>query len=160
MTTKPFSSSLSSQGALRRCVLQAFAGSGLAALLSACGSRPSTSTPSSGSSHTPLRRMAAEHIYQLNSARIYPGKLPPMLYAIGVLQVDLQPNGQIRRLHWMRVPRHAPEVVREIERTVHAAAPFPVTPGMRGALTYTDTWLWDKSGRFQLDTFSPGQLGN
>jgi protein TonB len=25
-------------------------------------------------------------------------------------------------------------------------------------VTYTDTWLWDKSGRFQLDTLTEGQL--
>jgi protein TonB len=23
---------------------------------------------------------------------------------------------------------------------------------------YVDTWLWDRSGRFQLDTLSEGQL--
>jgi len=26
-----------------------------------------------------------------------------------------------------------------------------------GSVTYTDTWLWDKSGRFQLDTLTQGQ---
>jgi len=25
-------------------------------------------------------------------------------------------------------------------------------------VTYTDTWLWDKSGNFQLDTLTEGQL--
>jgi len=24
-------------------------------------------------------------------------------------------------------------------------------------VTYTETWLWDKSGRFQLDTLTQGQ---
>ena len=28
-----------------------------------------------------------------------------------------------------------------------------------GRVVYTDTWLWDESGRFQLDTLSEGQLG-
>jgi len=60
-------------------------------------------------------------------------------------------------LHWMRAPRHAPEVVAEIEHTVRAAAPFPV-PARMGRVTYTDTWLWDKSGHFQLDTLTEGQL--
>lgn len=81
-----------------------------------------------------------------------------MLYAIGVLQVQLDSQGRIRNLHWMRKPSHAPEVVAEIERTVRAAAPFPAT-GSRSTVTYTDTWLWDRSGRFQLDTLSEGQLG-
>jgi periplasmic protein TonB len=25
-------------------------------------------------------------------------------------------------------------------------------------VTYTDIWLWDKSGKFQLDTLTEGQL--
>lgn len=101
------------------------------------------------------RRVAAGHLYQRNAERIYRGQLPPMLYAVGVLQLDLDRAGRITRLHWLRAPRHAPEVMAEIERIVHRAAPFP-SPG--GAVTYTDTWLWDKSGRFQLDTLTEGQL--
>lgn len=80
-----------------------------------------------------------------------------MLYAIGVLQVDLDHDGHVQRMHWMRAPKHAPEVVREIERTVRAAAPFP-KPARLGRVSYVDTWLWDKSGRFQLDTLTEGQL--
>jgi hypothetical protein len=40
---------------------------------------------------------------------------------------------------------------------VRAAAPFPA-PKRMGRVVYTDTWLWDKSGRFQLDTLTEGQL--
>ena len=89
-------------------------------------------------------------------ARAIAGKLPAMLYAVGVLEISLSGSGQIQRLNWMRKPNHAPEVVREIERLVRAAAPFPST-GV-GSVSYTDTWLWDRSGRFQLDTLTEGQL--
>ncbi|MEY3380085.1 MAG: hypothetical protein RL468_683 [Pseudomonadota bacterium] len=102
------------------------------------------------------RRDAASHLYALNSNRIYTGKLPPMLYAVGVLQVELDRRGNVLHLDWMRAPRHAPEVMAEIERTVRAAAPFPA-PARMGRVTYTDTWLWHKSGRFQLDTLTEGQ---
>lgn len=81
-----------------------------------------------------------------------------MLYAVGVLQVDISGRGQVLRLRWMRAPTQAPEVIAEIERTVRRAAPFPV-PRRLGHVTYTDVWLWDKSGRFQLDTLTEGQLG-
>ena len=101
------------------------------------------------------RRAAASHVYQRNADRIFKGKLPPLLYAIGVLQVDIDRSGQVTKLKWLRAPTHAPEVVAEIERTVRRAAPFP-SPG--GTVTWTDTWLWDKSGRFQLDTLTEGQL--
>ena len=60
------------------------------------------------------------------------------------------------RLHWMRAPRHAPRGGGEIERTVRCR-PYP-SPAAWGKVTYTDTWLWDKSGHFQLDTLTEGQL--
>lgn len=102
------------------------------------------------------RRDAASHLYALNAARIYRGRLPAMLYAIGTLEVQLDRSGQVLSTHWLRAPRHAPEVVAEIERTVRAAAPFPA-PQRLGKVIYTDTWLWDESGRFQLDTLTEGQ---
>ena len=104
------------------------------------------------------RRYGATHIYAQNSHRVYKGKLPPMLYAVGVLNVDIDAAGQVQRLDWMRAPRHAPEVMAEIERMVRAAAPFPA-PTRMGRVTWTDTWLWDKSGFFQIDTLTEGQLG-
>ena len=30
-------------------------------------------------------------------------------------------------------------------------------PARMGKVVYTDTWLWHKSGRFQLDTLTEGQ---
>ena len=102
------------------------------------------------------RADAAGHIYALNADRIWKGRLPPLLYAIGVLQVEVDARGAVRHLSWMRAPKHAPEVIAEIEKTVRAAAPFPV-PMRMGKVVYTDTWLWHKSGRFQLDTLTEGQ---
>jgi len=153
--------------------------SALAALLAACSSsRPPTpagdkpaqpeaqtqpeaaaasSRVSQATSPRAYRKDAAAHIYAANAERIFQGKMPPLLYAIGVLQVDVDGRGNVRSVSWMRAPKHAPEVIAEIERTVRAAAPFPV-PAKMGHVVYTDTWLWDKSGRFQLDTLTEGQL--
>jgi len=114
--------------------------------------------PSQASTPRAYRQDAAAHLYRLNADRIYKGKLPPMLYAIGVLQVHIDRRGQVTGLHWMRAPSQAPEVVAEIERTVRRAAPYPV-PARLGQVVYTDTWLWDESGRFQLDTLTEGQRG-
>ncbi|MBI5275410.1 MAG: hypothetical protein HY854_03035 [Burkholderiales bacterium] len=102
------------------------------------------------------RKDAASHIYAQNATRIFKGRLPPLLYAIGVLNVEVDRKGNVQRIDWMRKPSHAPEVVKEIERTVMAAAPYPV-PARMGKVVYTDTWLWHKSGRFQLDTLTEGQ---
>ena len=102
------------------------------------------------------RKDAARHLYVQHKDRVFQGRLPPMLYAIGVLHVDIDRQGRVQRLEWRRKPQHAPEVVADIERMVRAAAPFPA-PMRLGQVTYTDVWLWDKSGRFQLDTLTEGQ---
>jgi hypothetical protein len=118
---------------------------------------PETVLASQATTARAYRADAAAHLYKHNADRIYKGKLPPLLYAVGVLQVEVDSHGNVRSLHWMRAPSHAPEVVAEIERTVRAAAPFPA-PARMGHVVYTDTWLWHKSGRFQLDTLTEGQL--
>jgi len=102
------------------------------------------------------REDGASHLYGINSERIYKGKLPPLLYAIGVLNVHIDRVGRVNRVDWMRAPKHAPEVVEEIERMVRQASPFPV-PTRLGKVVYTDTWLWHVSGKFQLDTLTEGQ---
>ena len=85
---------------------------------------PTTVTKSNAANPRAYRQDAAHHVYDLNQDRIYKGRLPPMLYAIGVLQVEVDGRGNVRNLSWMRAPKHAPEVVAEIERTVRAASPF------------------------------------
>jgi periplasmic protein TonB len=150
----------------------------VAALLAACGApKPAPqeaapppvvaapkAAPQETYSHASLaasakayRKDAASHIYALNSSRIYKGRMPPLLYAVGVLQVDIDQRGQVQNVSWMRAPRHAPEVMAEIEKMVRAGAPYPAPAKLGGHVTYTDTWLWHKSGRFQLDTLTEGQ---
>lgn len=151
---------------------------GVAALLASCasppppaptqGPAPSPATPpvaapaepagkiSMAASAKEYRRDAAAHLYELNRNRIFKGKMPPLLQAVGVMQVELDARGNVRRIDWMRAPRHVPAVMAEIERTVRAASPFPA-PRRMGGVVYTDTWLWDKSGLFQLDTLTEGQ---
>lgn len=144
---------------------------GLISLISGCGTPPPAPppepvfhpivivTPSIISvAETPqqYRMDAATHLYSKNSERIFKGIMPPFLYAVGVLRVDVDKLGEISALNWLRPPDHAPEVVAEIERTVRAAAPFPA-PAKLGHASYIDTWLWDASGRFQLHTLTEGQ---
>lgn len=128
------------------------------------GAVPAPSTATGGSVRASqamdaksYRKDAAAHLYELNKGRIYKGKLPPLLYAIGVLDVDIDNQGRVGKVSWKRAPHQAPEVMAEIEKTVRSAAPYPV-PTRLGRVTYTDVWLWDESGKFQLDTLTEGQL--
>ncbi len=102
------------------------------------------------------RQDGAKHLYALNARQIFQGRLPPLLYAIGVIQVEIDPAGVVIQLDWLRAPHHAPEVMTQIEQAIWQASPFPA-PVRLGRVVYTDTWLWHESGQFQLDTLTEGQ---
>ncbi|MDD5479114.1 hypothetical protein [Rhodoferax sp.] len=118
---------------------------------------PTPALVSQARSPRDYRMDAAAHLYGKNQNRVYRGKMPPLLYAVGVLQVEVNSQGRVTSTSWMRAPKHAPEVMAEIERTVRQAEPYPA-PVRMGRVTYTDTWLWHKSGLFQLDTLTEGQM--
>ncbi len=115
---------------------------------------PGTKLSSAGSPQE-YRKDGARHIYEKNSHRIFKGKMPPLLQGVGVMQMDIDSLGRVVSLSWLRPPSHAGAKA-EMERTARAAAPYPV-PQRMGRVTYTDTWLWDQSGQFQLDTLTEGQ---
>jgi hypothetical protein len=163
----------------RRFWLLALVSTAVAAIVAACKTAPqpdASGTPApagpavvgpvpgvDGSARSSLattarayRQSGASHLYGLNADRIYKGRMPPLLYAVGVLNVEINQAGVVTRLDWMRAPRHAPEVIAEIERMIQRASPFPA-PTRLGKVVYTDTWLWHKSGKFQLDTLTEGQ---
>jgi periplasmic protein TonB len=128
----------------------------VAAAPRAAPAAPANARTSQATNPRAYRADAAHHIYGLNQDKIWKGRLPPLLYAVGVLQVEVDNQGYVRNINWMRAPKHAPEVMAQIEKTVRDAAPFPA-PARMGKVVYTDTWLWHKSGRFQLDTLTEGQ---
>lgn len=117
---------------------------------------PKPEITSTANSPHAYRRDGANHLYRRNSDRIFRGKLPPLLKAVGVTRVQIDDMGYIQHIEWMRAPAHVPSVMAEIERTIRAAQPFPA-PVLMGHVAYVDTWLWDQSGRFQLDTLTEGQ---
>ncbi len=112
---------------------------------------------SSARNSADYRKDAAHHIYQRLPERIFKGKLPPMLKAVVVVDVHIDPSGQVGRIDWVRVPKHAPDVKLDIEQAIRQSAPFPAPKYLR-QVSFTETWLWHRSGRFQLDTLTEGQL--
>jgi protein TonB len=99
----------------------------------------------------------AKHLYAVYADRIFKGKLPPLMHAIVITEVELDSAGNVRGIEMVRVPKHAPEVVVAVREMIRAASPLPA-PQRMGGTRYTDIWLVDKSGRFQLDTLTEGQL--
>ena len=118
---------------------------------------PANHALSSARNSADYRKDAAHHIYQRLPERIFKGKLPPMLKAVVVVDVHIDPSGQVGRIDWVRVPKHAPEVKLDIEQAIRQSAPFPAPKYLR-QVSFTETWLWHRSGRFQLDTLTEGQL--
>jgi hypothetical protein len=99
---------------------------------------------------------AARHVYKAYADKIYKGKLPPLIHAVVVLEVSVDEHGNVRDINTIRVPTHAPDVTVAVKEMIHHASPMPA-PSRMGGVKFTEVWLVDKSGRFQLDTLTEGQ---
>ena len=102
------------------------------------------------------RKTGSGAIYKAYPTRIHKGKIPPLVYAVVVVETDIDATGKVVNVTFSRTPSHAPEVPPMIVELIRKASPLP-SPGRLGAHTYVDTWLWDKSGTFQLDSRTLGQ---
>lgn len=146
------------------------------AWLAGCSSPPAPPPAPRGQTAGPLASQApvgrrvsqatSEKAYRVDGARaiytaypdsVYQGKLPPMLYAIAVVETEVDANGNVRAVRMLRAPDHAPEVTVRVREMIQKASPLPA-PARIGTVRYVDTWLMDKSGKFQLDTLTEGQL--
>ena len=102
------------------------------------------------------RRDGARHIYAAYGAHVYKGKLPPLLYGIAIVETEIDEAGNVVNVSMVRKPA-APEVGPWVMEMVRKAGPYPA-PGRMGRVKYLDIWLVHKSGKFQLDTLTEGQL--
>lgn len=103
------------------------------------------------------RKDGARHIYARYKDQIFKGKLPPLVHAIVVVETELDGSGNVRNVNMIRVPTHAPDVTERVRTMIQQASPMPA-PTRLGGTKYFEVWLVDKSGRFQLDTLTEGQL--
>jgi len=129
-----------------------------AALTGLCAATPAQTARKVSMAETPraYRMDAARFIYASYPERIYKGKLPPLVHAVVVLEVEVDASGKVKDVNMIRVPTHAPDVVVAVRNMIHQASPLPVPSRMAGA-KFTEIWLVDKSGRFQLDALTEGQ---
>jgi protein TonB len=104
------------------------------------------------------RRDAAEHIYRTYPTRIYKGRLPPLIASVAVVDLHINSLGEVVKIEWVRAPRHLPQIMTDIEQLARGAAPYPAPVAMSGVI-YTEVWLYDKTGLFQLATLTEGQRG-
>lgn len=102
------------------------------------------------------RRDGAQHLYASYPQHVHHGKLPPLMYAIAITETEIDENGKVVRAAVVREPAAAKEVSPWVVSMIRHASPFP-KPARLGHVTYTDIWLVDRTGKFQLDTLTEGQ---
>jgi len=103
------------------------------------------------------RHDAARHIYATYPMRIYKGKLPPLMYAIAVVETEIDERGQVVGVSVVREPAAAKEVTPWIVSMIRRAGPFPAMTRAAGHLRFSEVWLVNKNGKFQLDSLTEGQ---
>lgn len=104
------------------------------------------------------RRDAAKRIYESFPMHIYRGKMPALTYAIAITETDIGGDGQVLDVRMTREPASAKEVGPWVVALIRRVGKMPPLAKME-QVTYTETWLVDKSGKFQLHTLSEGQRG-
>ncbi len=102
------------------------------------------------------RKDAGRHFYSAYPSQVMYGVLPPLLYAVMVTETDVDASGKVLRVHVRSPPAGAKEVTPWVVGMIRRASPLP-PPARLGKLTFTEIWLVDKSGRFQVDSLTEGQ---
>lgn len=152
------------RSSLRRSVGAAVVALGLA--LAAAGARAQFAVvpmlehgqpaPSAAATVLDYKRDVARYIYSSFPQRIYRGRLPPLLYGVAVVDMLIDAEGQLIDLQ-LRRPPSAPEVGPWVLSMVRRAAPFPAPTKLGEAVRFSEIWLVDKGGNFQVDTLTEGQ---
>jgi len=113
--------------------------------------------PSTARTERDYRKDGARHLYAAYRKQIHKGKMPPLLYGIAIIETEIGAGGEVRNVRIVRQPAAA-EVGPWAVAMIRKASPFPPPPLAMRSVKYTEIWLVDRTGRFQLDTLTEGQL--
>ena len=105
--------------------------------------------PSAPGSLAQLRSQAALRIVAANPGRTYSGKVPDVLLAIPVLEVELNADGSVRRIEVLRPPRQALDTVQLAIDAVKRAGPFGDVSRLPRPWKFTETFLFDDDRKFK-----------
>jgi hypothetical protein len=100
---------------------------------------------------------AARHLYTCFPMRVFRGRVPPLLYGVMVVDIAIGADGAVSGVDVIRKPA-AEEVEPWVVAMIRRAAPFPAPaklPG--GTVHFTETFVVDKSGLFQVMSLAEGQ---
>jgi hypothetical protein len=99
-----------------------------------------------------VRAQAARRMVAANPGSTYTGKVPDLLLAIPVLEVELNADGSIRRIDVMRPPSQAPETVQMASDALRKAAPFGDVSRLPKPWKFIETFLYRDDMKFKPRT--------
>jgi len=99
-----------------------------------------------------LRMQAALRLVAASPQLTYMTESPPVLLAIPVLEVELHPDGRVKRIHVIRKPGQALDTVQLAIDAIHRAAPFGDVSRMPKPWKFTETFLFNDDRLFKPRT--------
>jgi len=114
---------------------------------------PPTPAASAPAGLDDYKTQVARHVADHNPERTYTGTLPPMLPAIVVLEITVDRDGQVADVAVQR--SRDPDASAIALASVRRSAPLPPPP--TGRLTFSETFLFADSERYQLRSLAGPQ---
>ena len=102
------------------------------------------------------RRRAAQMIMAANASAVAAGKLQDPLYGIPVVQIQLNPDGTIRNLDFMRQSKVGPETNNLALQAIRRITSFGPVGNLPGPWQFNETFLYNDALKFQLRTIVEG----
>ena len=102
----------------------------------------------------------AQALHEHQPGKIFEGIPPNPLYAIIVLEIELDAKGGLRSVRNMRAPAHGAKERDAAIASVRAGGPYPAPPRVmlkNGVAKFTETWLFDNQRKFRLRSIAAEQ---
>lgn len=99
-----------------------------------------------------FKQQAARRLLAANPEGTYGGAVPEPLLAIPVLEVELNADGSVRRVHVLRQPSQARDTTQLAIDAVHRAAPYGSMAKLPLPWKWAEVFLFDESRRFKPRT--------
>ena len=99
-----------------------------------------------------VRLQAAHRLVAANPNGTYLGVVPEPLLGIPVLEIELNGDGSVRKIVFLRHPQEAKDTSKLAEAAVHRAAPFGDVSRLPKPWRFTETFLFNNERKFKPRT--------
>ncbi|MES2229125.1 MAG: hypothetical protein V4540_15360 [Pseudomonadota bacterium] len=102
-----------------------------------------------------LRLQAAHRLVAANPNGTYLGEVPEPLLGIPVLEIELNGDGSVRQIVFLRHPQEAKDTSQLAADAVRRAAPFGDVSRLPKPWRFTETFLFNHERKFKPRTLDP-----